>query len=89
MEDKIEFIDYLVKNGYQYCENQLFVRIEKLTDDLGNVEDVFEFDKTDGTLSICADRQINDKDDKRIQNDCYTLSSIEVEILSILISLFL
>ena len=75
---KEKFIRLLVDNNYEYSESKLEIRIDKVIDDLGNVDGYLYFDKKDKNIQIVKDKDIyKDKE----CNHCYVLSEFEIIIL--------
>ena len=75
---KEEFINYVIKNGYQYTENSYEINVDKLIDDIGNIEPSISYYKKEGEIEICEEKDINNS---TCSNRCYILNNTEIEII--------
>lgn len=75
---KEEFINFVIKNCYQYTENLYEINIDKVIDDIGNIEPSISYNKERREIEICKEKDINSI---TCSNSCYVLNSIDLEII--------
>lgn len=76
--EKEEFINFIIKNGYQYTENSYEINVDKIIDDIGNIEPTISYDKNKREIEICKEKDINSI---TCSNSCYVLNNIDIEII--------
>lgn len=75
---KEEFINFIIKNGYQYTENSYEINVDKIIDDIGNIEPTISYDKNKREIEICKEKDINSI---TCSNSCYVLKNIDIKII--------
>ena len=76
--EKEEFINFVIKNGYQYTENLYEINVDKVIDDIGNILPSISYDKRSKEIEICKEKDINSI---TCPNNCYVLNSIDLEVI--------
>lgn len=84
--NKIEFIEFVLQNGYQYAETKTEINIDKVIDDLGNITLGISYNKMEKTFGISEERNVN-KDEDVKHNRWYVLNEIELKIIKYLAEL--
>lgn len=81
---KEEFINFCLENGYQYSESKNEINIDKVIDELGNVDMAIYYNKENKEFGISQDKNVNEKE---APNRFYMLNEIELKILGYLVEL--
>lgn len=76
--EKEEFINFVIKSGYQYTENLDEINVDKVIDDIGNILPSISYDKGSKEIEICKEKDINSI---TCTNSCYVLNSIDIEVI--------
>lgn len=64
--DKEQFIKYCINNNYSYTETPSEIRVDKIIDDLENIDFAFMYYKKDKSIKFCCDKQ-GDKEFNNIE----------------------